>query len=207
MKPETLVAATGCRLADAWLIAKPMADVMAQYAITTPLRKAAFVAQMAHESVRFRRLEENLNYTSAGRIQAVWPSKFPSVESAIPYVRNPGALANYVYANRNGNGSEASGDGWRYRGRGLPQLTGLDNYFAFGSDIGEPIVSHPDLVAHPPYACLAAGWLWKRIGANLLADAEDINCITQRIVGRSMRGKADRFDLFRRALGVFKQED
>lgn len=205
MSPELLCAATGCLLADAHRFAKPLADVMAQYAITTPRRQAAFLAQMAHESRRFQRLEEDLDYASAERLLKIWPSRFPRYESTFPYLNQPEKLANYVYAGRNGNGSEASGDGWRYRGRGLPQLTGRDNYAAFGDEIGEPILVHPDLVAQPGYACLAAAWIWKRSAANTLADAGRFDQITRCIAGRGMTGAQDRNLLYARALAALAQ--
>ena len=109
---------------DAW--AGPLNAAMERFEINTPPRVAAFLAQVAHESGELARLVENLNYTAA-RLVAVWPTKFPTVEAAQPYERNPERLANRVYAKRLGNGDTASGDGWRFRGRGLIQLTGRNH--------------------------------------------------------------------------------
>lgn len=207
LTPERLVAATGCLLDDAQRIAKPLADVMAQYAVTTPLRQAAFLAQTAHESRRYQRLVENLRYRDPERLMQVFgPTRFPRYETALGYVDQPEKLANYVYADRLGNGPESSGDGWAFRGRGLIQLTGRDAYTDFGIDIGEPIVAHPDLVAQPAYACLSAGWYWQRNGLNALADAGQIDRITRRINGPAMAGAEERARLYHRALRALTQE-
>lgn len=202
MTPAQLVAATGCLTEDANRIARPLTDVMQPWGITGRLRVAAFLAQVAHESARFQRLEENLNYTDPARLMVIFPSRFTRYDTAMQYVLQPAKLANHVYADRLGNGSEASGDGWRYRGRGLPQLTGRDNYAAFGDEIGEPILVHPDLVAQPGYACLAAAWIWKRADANTLADADRFDQITRCIAGRGMTGAQDRRLLYARALAA-----
>jgi len=196
--PAQLVAATGCLTADAIGMAKPIADVLGQYGITGRLRVAAFLAQTAHESMRFHRLSENLNYTDPERLLKLWPSTFKRFEHAMQYVRQPARLANLVYAGRMGNGSEESGDGWAFRGRGLIQITGRDLYERFGADIGEPIVVHPDLVATPAYAALSAAWYWKRIGANVLADEGQFDRITRRI-NPAMAGAEDRRLLYQRA--------
>lgn len=199
MTPAHLVAATGCLLADAERMAKPISDVLGQYQITGRLRVAAFLAQVAHESARFQRLEENLNYTDPARLMVIFPSRFTRYDTAMQYVLQPAKLANHVYADRLGNGSEASGDGWAFRGRGLIQITGRDAYADFGADIGEPIVAHPDLVAQPAYAALSAAWYWRRNGCNALADAGQFDRITRRINGPAMAGHADRVRLYNRA--------
>src|SRR6185436_4674356 len=126
---------------------------MERFEITTPYRAAAFLAQVAHESAEFSRLTENLSYTAA-RLCAVWPGRFPTLQAAQPYERNPELLANYVYARRLGNGDAASGDGWRFRGRGLIQLTGRGNYRSCG-------------------AALAAAQFWQSRGLNHLADDQN----------------------------------
>lgn len=199
MTPAQLTAATGCLREDAERMAKPIADVLGQYQITGRLRVAAFLAQTAHESMRFHRLSEVLNYTDPERLMKLWPSHFQRFETAMQYVRQPERLANYVYADRMGNGSPASGDGWAFRGRGLIQLTGREMYERLGADIGEPIVAHPDLLATPAYAALSAAWYWKRIGANALADEGQFDRITRRI-NPAMAGADDRRLLFQRAL-------
>ncbi len=225
MTPAQLVAATGCLTEDANRIARPLGQFAPQYGITTPVRMAAFLGQMAHESARFQRLEENLNYTSAARIAEMFgptllaQGDFPRREAetdqqyrvrlrarredlATAYVRRPEALANRVYAWKNGNDSESSGDGWRFRGRGLPGLTGHDNYAAFGSAIGEPIVATPEIVAQPAYAVLAGCWYWQRAGCNALADAGKLDLITRRINGPAMAGHADRMRITHRAFAA-----
>lgn len=153
--------------AAAWI--DPLTAAMARFAIDTPQRMAAFLAQVAHESTETTRLEENLNY-SAQRLMAVWPRRFPTLDAAQPYARNPQKLANRVYAGRGGNGSEASADGWRYRGRGLFQLTCKDNYRIAAAALGLPLLEQPDLVATPQVAALTAAHYWQRLGLNTIAD-------------------------------------
>ena len=116
-----------------------LAGALARFGIETPRRVAAFLAQCHVESAGFTALEENLMYSSAARLIQVWPSRFPNTGAATPFVRNPQRLANLVYANRNGNGPQASGDGWRYRGRSPIQLTGRDNYSRMAALAGLPL--------------------------------------------------------------------
>lgn len=142
---------------------------MERFGIESPQRMAAFLAQVAHESSETRRLTENLNYR-AERLVAVWPRRFPTVKAAEPYAHNPEKLANRVYAGRGGNGDEASGDGWRYRGRGLFQLTFRDNYRLAGEALRLPLLVEPELVATPEVASLTAAHYWYRLGLNALAD-------------------------------------
>ena len=147
------------------------AEYLPRYQIdANPDRLIEFLGECAHESAGFRRLEENLNYSSAERIRAVWPSRFRMLSDAEPFVRNPEALANRVYANRLGNGDEESGDGWRYRGRGLIQITGCDNYRLSGDKTGLPLVAKPHLAADPETSVLVAAEWWRRHGLNLRAD-------------------------------------
>jgi putative chitinase len=152
------------------------------YEINSPHRIAGFLSQIAHESAGLTRLTENLNY-SAERLMAVWPRRFLTIEFARQYARNPEKIANLVYANRMGNGDEASGDGWRYRGRGLKQLTGKTNYAAFAEAIGEDYVAEPDLLLEPVNAALSAGWFWSTNGLNALADTGNVAAMTRRING------------------------
>jgi putative chitinase len=154
-----------------------------RYGIDTPERVAAFCAQVAHESSGRTRFVENLNYT-AGRLMQVWPRRFKTRASAVDYQRRGAeAIANCVYQFRNGNGSEASGDGWRFRGRGDFQLTGKDNYRAAALGVGLPLESQPDLAAVPKNGALIAAWYWDSRGLNPLADAGDIMEITRKING------------------------
>lgn len=154
--------------ANKWL--GPLNSAMEQFEINTPDRTAAFLAQLAHESAETTRLTEGLSYSRADRLCAVWPKRFPTPDSAEPYVKNPEKLANFVYANRGGNGDASSGDGYRYRGRGLFQLTFRDNYRLAGDALNIPLVDNPDLVATPEVAALTAAHYWQRLGLNALAD-------------------------------------
>ena len=124
-------------------------EVLPKYEITSVGRVAAFLAQCGHESADFTVLKENLNYSADG-LHKVFPKRFPTVESANPYNRNPEKIANKIYADRMGNGPESSGDGYKYRGRGAIQLTGHDNYKAFADSIGQSIdeaVSYTETLA------------------------------------------------------------
>lgn len=135
--------------AETW--AGPLNAACRKYEITRSARRiAAFLGHIAHESGYLRTVEENLRYGDPDRLTQVFRSAFKVPADAQPYVNNPKALADKVYANRMGNGDTASGDGWRYRGRGLIQLTGRDNYAAFAKDVNPAIVQNPDLVATPP---------------------------------------------------------
>jgi putative chitinase len=159
-----------------------LAAAMARYGIDTPARVAAFLAQLAHESGQLQRWSENLSYRWP-RLREVFPKYFRTDDDAKPFDRQPERIANRVYANRMGNGAEASGDGWRYRGRGPIQLTGKDNYRACGAGIGVDLVSDPGRLESPEAGCLAAGWFWNARGLNALADAGDFVAITRRING------------------------
>jgi putative chitinase len=152
---------------EAWTTALNAA--MARFDIATAPRAAAFLAQVAHESGELRRLTENLSYT-AKRLTEVWPVRFPTLERALPYDRQPELLANFVYAKRLGNGDQASGDGWRFRGRGLLQITGRGNYRACDAVLGLGLETNPELLEMPDVAALAAAQFWQSRGLNELAD-------------------------------------
>ncbi|MFT4924284.1 MAG: putative chitinase [Phenylobacterium sp.] len=174
-----------------------------RYQINSPLRIAHFLAQVCHESNNFKALSENLNY-SAKALQGVF-GKYFDQQSADEYARKPELIANRVYANRMGNGSESSGDGWAYRGRGLMQLTGKDNYRQFSESYGVDVVTEPKLVAENAELCVAvAGWYWDSRKLNLLADADDIKVITKKING-GYHGLDDRVVKLARAKGVLNQ--
>lgn len=194
-----------CSNVTAWVTA--LNNAMSRFDITGGQRMAAFLAQVAHESGQLARLSENLNY-SAKRLMQVWPSRFPTLEKAQKYEKNPEKLANYVYAGRLGNGDEASGDGWRFRGRGLIQLTGRGNYRAAGQGIGLPLEEQSDLLGQPEAAALSAAWFWKSHGLNELADDrsndndnEDFKTITKRINGGTV-GLQERIAFWKRAKTV-----
>jgi putative chitinase len=172
----------------------PLNEALETYRIDTRPRIAAFVAQIAHESGDFRYAEENLNY-SWQALRTTWPGRFASDAAAQAYHRQPEKIANHVYASRNGNGDETSGDGWDFRGRGLIQITGRANYLAYSVAIAEPsIMAEPGRVAAPRHAALSAGWFWSSHGLNALSDAGDsasFNQISYRING-GWNGKEDR---------------
>ena len=174
-----------------------------QYSINTPLRIAHFIAQVAHESGSFKFNKENLNY-SASALRAVFGKYFPDDATAEAYARQPEKIANRVYADRMGNGNEASGDGWRFRGRGLIQLTGRDNYTAFQKSIGQDITSGENSakVAEPDLAVAAASWFWNMRGLNQYADADDVLTVTKRINGGT-NGLDDRKKYLARAKTAF----
>ena len=175
----------------------PMTAACARWGIDSPKRIAAFLSQCAHESQGFTRRTENLRY-SAARLCAVWPKRFPTLASALPYAGNPEKLANRVYSNRMGNGDEASGDGFEFRGRGFKQLTGRDNYTRFAAAIGMPIADVTDYVETDEGACQSAAWFWATNKLNPLADAGDIRTLTIRINGGTL-GLAERQALFAKA--------
>lgn len=189
-------------IASSW--AQPINDALALYEIDSPERAAPFLAQYAHETGGFTKLVENLNYSAAGLLATF--KKYFTPDEATAYARQPERIANRAYANRMGNGDEASGDGWLYRGRGLPMLTGLANYRAFGKAIGVDVLNDPDLLIDPTYAVLAGGWYWASNGLNELADAGDFDQITRRIVGgppydsagKPINGQADRLEWLRK---------
>jgi putative chitinase len=181
-----------------WL--QPLEDTFAKYDINTPERQAAFIGQCAHESGNFKTLEENLNYKPEA-LMRVWPSRFPDLETAMKYAHNQEAIANKVYGGRMGNGVEETGEGWKYHGRGLIQLTGKENYANCGSGIGVDLLSNPNLLNTPEYAALSAGWFWNKKGLNALADAGDFETMTKRING-GLIGLDDRKAKIAKALSV-----
>jgi putative chitinase len=165
---------------DKWL--EPLKETFEKYGINTERRQAAFIGQCMHESDGFKLLEENLNY-SAKALMNTWPSRFPTEEMANQYARNPEKIANKVYGGRMGNADESSGEGWKYRGRGIKQLTGKENYQRCSEALGVDLVENPDLLFDPKYATLSAGWFWNKHNLNDLADKSDIETMTKRING------------------------
>lgn len=185
LDPLQLSVAIGCSLeaADQW--AGPLNEAMQAFGIWSVERQAGFLGQIAHETNGLSRLEENLYY-SAGRLMAVWPNRFPTEPIAQFYAHNPEALGNYVYANRFGNGDEASGDGYRYRGRGPLMLTFKDNYREASVALlgNERLVEYPDHVLWDNLtgASVAARY-WYTRGCNDLADQQDWEEVTRKING------------------------
>ena len=179
-----------------WL--DPLNETFEKYEINTPKRQACFIGQCMHESGGFKFVHENLNY-SAKALMATWPSRFPNIEVASEYERKPEKIADKVYGGRMGNTED--GDGRKYIGRGLIQLTGKDNYKAASDALGEDLVANPQLVEEPRYAALTAGWFWNKKGLNALADTMDIETMTKRINGGTL-GIDDRKAKINLALNV-----
>ena len=175
-------------------------ETFQRFNILTPNQQSAFIGQCGHECGHFRVLEENLNYKAA-TLMKLWPKRFPTLEVANAYAGNPKKIANMVYANRMGNRDEASGDGYRFRGRGCIQLTGHANYFHAGQALGVDFVMNPDLVATPKYAALTAGWFWDTHKINAPAEAGDIVKVTKIINGGTI-GLEDRKVLTSQAWSV-----
>ena len=171
---------------DPELWANAMAEVFPTYDINTPKRIAAFLAQCGHESGGWVIFEENLNYSAQG-LNGIFKKYFPTIESAQPYERQPERIANKIYANRMGNGSEESGDGFKYRGRGPIQLTGKSNYTAFAKEMFDDwqnVVDNPDWVTEDKdFALMSAIWFWNKNKLNDLADIEDLKLMTKKING------------------------
>lgn len=198
MTPDDLIAATGCRPAQAVLFAPLITAACSKYGVDTHQRRAHFVAQMAVESAGFARLTESLYYITPQRLIDVWPTRFRAAVNTTEagqrvfadrkrnpdaYVHNEQALAEYVYGGRMGNGPEGVGDGWRYIGRGLKQLTGKDMYAAYQCASLLGVLEHPELVAEPAIAADSAGWVWVEKNGNAFADAGNVRGLTRAING------------------------
>lgn len=199
----TLIAA-GIQPTQARLFEAPLQHACARFEIDrTAHRVAAFLANCAVESREFTRLEENLHYSTAERVREVFPSRVPDRQFAATLLGKPEKLANWVYAGRNGNGPPESGDGWRFRGRGLFMLTGRGNYRSAGSALGHDYEAAPGLVAMPHHAALTAAWFWHVIGGNTLADGRAIDALTRRINGPAMLHAERRRERYETGLQAF----
>lgn len=184
----------------------PLNHQMSKGGVDTPLRIAHFIAQLAHESGSFKYDTENLNY-GAGALKAVFGKYFKTQEMLDEYARQPEKIANVVYANRMGNGNAASGDGWRYRGRGLIQLTGQNNYEACGKGIGVDLIESPEVLSIDPEISVAAAvWYWNSRKLNQYADEDNIEKITRRING-GYHGLDDRKEFLARAKKALLSEE
>jgi putative chitinase len=175
-------------------------ETFSRFNLTTNNQKAMFIGQCSHECGNFRLLEENLNYKAA-TLMKLWPKRFPSLEFANQFAGNAKRIANSVYANRMGNRDEASGDGYRFRGRGALQCTGHSTYFHAGKALGVDFVMQPDLIATPKYAALTAGWFWETHKLNPPSDALDYQKVT-RIINGGTIGLDDRIKHVQQALAV-----
>ena len=173
-------------------------DTMAKFELNTPLRLAHFLAQAGHESGGFKAVNENLNYGAKGLL-GIFKKYFPTPEKAALYERKPEKIANLVYGGRMGNGAEATGEGYKFRGRGYIQLTGKDNYKAFDAVVPENLLESPDLVA-TKYPLLSAAWFFHKNGLHKIADggATDavVTSVTKRVNGGTI-GLPDRIKHFK----------
>lgn len=169
--------------------AEPINRILKEYDINTTVRIAAFLAQIGHESGSLKYVKENLNYSAEG-LRKIFPKYFPTDQIAQQYQRKPEAIANRVYANRMGNGPEESGDGWKYRGRGLIQLTGKNNYIRCMSDLN---IKDPTYFETPEGAVHSSCWFWQINKLNKLADEKNIKEMT-RIINGGYNGLDDRIN-------------
>ena len=178
-------------------------EVMQKFGVNTPLRLAHFLAQCGHESGGFKLAQENLNYSAKG-LMGIFKKYFPTEALANAYARKPEKIANRVYGGRMGNCAEASGEGYKFRGRGYIQLTGKQNYTAFDASVPESIVDNPDLVA-TKYPLASAAWFWSKNGLNTIADqgssTEVVTKATKRVNGGTI-GLADRIKHFKEYHGL-----
>lgn len=212
-----LLVAAKIRNPDKWL--QPLIETCVEFEINTPQRIAGFLAQTSHESGGYTMLTENLNYRAA-TLAACWPNRFAELGAdkkpkrdakgaliptkvAHSIAGKPELIANMVYSGRMGNGAPQTGEGWKFRGRGLKQLTGKDNYARCGRDLGVDLVSNPDLLLEPIYAARSAGWFWKVNKISEYADNNDIKGMTKKINGGFI-GLKERQDLYNKIVESMK---
>lgn len=207
---QLLKAAPVPKLRAAMFIA-PLNATMEKWGINTPLRQAAFLAQVLHESGLLAATEENLNYSAAG-LMKTWPTRFPAPPIAKAYERQPEKIANKVYASRMGNRDEASGDGWKYRGAGLIQLTGKDNHLTYAIKADKDVLTIGEYLRSTEGACDVSGWFWSVNGLNKFADVGDFDGVSDVInLGRKtakvgdaigFAHRAEMYNAFKKVLGV-----
>lgn len=209
-----LLKAAGVKSPESW--ASAVESALARFEIASQKQVAAWIAQTAHESGGYVLLQENLNYSADG-MAAIWPNRFAVLgpdkkpikkdgknqpnKFALALHRKPEMIANVVYSARMGNGPIESGDGWKFRGRGLKQLTGKANYTKCGEGLGMDLISKPDLLLQPQYAALSAAWFWVENKCGPLADAGDFVGLTKRINGGTI-GLQDRQKRYEAVLAV-----
>lgn len=188
------------RCSNAGMWAEALDDILPQYNISTDMQIAMFIAQTGHESAHYNVLKENLNY-SADALRRVFRKYFPNDEFANQYARQPEKIANRVYANRMGNGNEQSGDGWLYRGRGLIQITGKNNYRMCSMYLfdDERLLEDPGLLMEPEYAIKSACWYW--LANQLHTYGSDVKTVT-RIINGGYLGLKEREELYFKALSI-----
>lgn len=184
---------------------EPLVNNLESYEIDSPNRAAAFLAQTSHESGDYRILSENLNYSQQG-LRKVFPKYFPDDATAFRYARQPQAIANRVYGGRMGNGSEQSGDGWNYRGRGVLQVTGKNNYASCSQFLFQDLrlLDDPDYLTTMDGALQSAIWFWTANKLNPIADKGDVINLTKRINGGTI-GLAERIEKYNRILDILTQ--
>ncbi len=209
MVPTQLARALMCSADRATLWCDPLNAAMRKFGIVGPIETTSFLAQISHESGNLSHFTENLNYSALGLCNT-WPSRYrdhtTGKPNALAYAlhRRPTAIANHTYANRMGNGDEASGDGWRYRGRGPIMITGVNNYRKCGDAIGVDLLQHPELLLEPKYGALAAGWFWHVNGLD--AHDDDFSVLREtKIINGGTTGLTDRQNQFNRILRVFNK--
>jgi len=185
---------------DEWY--RNLSEILPEYDIDTPERVAAFMAQCGHESGGFTAMQENLNYGAKG-LRSLFAKYFPTDALALQYERKPEMIANRIYANRMGNGPEESGDGWRYRGRGIIQITGKNNYTKCTQQLFEnnTLLENPDWLIDVEYAIHSACWFWSATRLNELADIRDLKTMTKRINGGYI-GLEDRIKHYEHAVHI-----
>lgn len=208
-KIEKILKAIAPKAKDFDKLVEALATYMPKFGITTDEQGAMFLAQACHESAHFTKFSESLNYSDPKRIAMIFRSGFDldkdrvvdleEVELAKQYTRNPRKLANRAYANRNGNGNEASGDGYTYRGRGIFQTTFKNNYVALEKATGIPCVANPDILTQIPEAVISACYFWQSNHLSISAEKRDIKGNTKILNGGDI-GLKERTELYKKAL-------
>jgi len=205
---EQLAKAIGCTVDRAEKWHPYITAAMTKFGIDTINEMASFIAQLSHESAKFSKLEENLNYSADG-LAKTWPGRYKDKATGKPNQlaqllhRRPEAIANNCYANRMGNGDPSTGDGWRFRGRGPTQLTGRNNYLKCGQAIGIDLVANPDALLQPEAGALAAGWFWQVNGLDAVDD--DFSQLQEtKLINGGTTGLAEREALFKQALAALQ---
>jgi putative chitinase len=185
-----------CQNPGTWC--RTFGQIVDEFELRPPKRLAMWLAQCGFESSSFNILRERMSYRTPEVLMAVFPREFPTEDSAKPYALNPEGLGNFVYAGKDGNGDVASGDGFRFRGGGLIQLTGRANYKGVGEALGLDLEVRPKQIENPAIAARTAGFFWKRNDLNAAADEGDFDYTTRRVNGAAMRGAADRKALWQK---------
>ena len=182
--------------------ADPLNEAFDRYKISTLEEQACFMGQFSYECNNFKSLEENLNYKPE-TLMKLWAKRFPTMQDAQVYAHQPEKIANHIYSNRMGNRDEASGDGWRFRGSAICQLTGHDNFYHAGKDLGIDLVMNPDLARTPKWAAPIGGWFWSTHGCNQLAQNNEFDKLTERING-GLFGAEERVEKIKQFLKVMR---